>query len=772
MKTHETIQEQLSQPTTVSKIRGWLGKNKGQRRSALVAYLCEVLQLNDHRGRPRGAGVHKALRVLESRGFWELPSGQPAIRAVAQPRRLDGPVAAPREVPESVEQVQGLQLIEVRTEEEELFRTWNELILREHPLHDCCLVGRQLRYLIGSDHGWLGAIGFGSCALRLQVREEWIGWDEATRKSNQERVINMTRFLIRPEVRCQNLASRALSLCQQRVGKDYATRYGLEPWLLESFVDTEQHTGACYQAANWMPIGATAGLGRNAPAGGAKSPKAVYVYELKRDWRRLMGIPAPSTKIQAVRLEEAFQNGKWVEAEFGRADLGHQDSVQRLVRIAAAKAQNPSASYTECFAGNRHELKAYYRFIDHKREAINPQAILGGHRQRTLGRMKGLQRVLVLQDTTDLDFSKRLHCNGLGDTGKNQTGTVSHGLKMHSSLAVSEEGLPLGVLDTQIYAAHFGGEKKDPHRPIEEKESYRWLRTIRELHDLSRSVPETELICVGDRESDMYELFDYRRRHASNIHLLVRAQHNRHLEDEEPFSKLFDHLQALPVAAQAQIEVPRQREKESKPSKPGCIALPGRRAQVELKWDQVTLAAPATSSTRNLPALELYALSIVEPHPPSGAKALHWVLLTTVPISSRKQALCCLRWYTLRWRIEDWHRVLKSGCHIESHQHQTADRLARAISIDVVIAWRVMLLALLGREVPEIPCDLIFSQWECKLLNQLQPLVAPETMTEAKKKPVHRHCRYHHQPPWRGFASQRERTTGATDTATRAEALS
>ena len=89
----------------------------------------------------------------------------------------------------------------------------------------------------------------------------------------------------------------------------------------------------------------------------------------------------------------------------------------------------------------------------------------------------------------------------------------------------------------------------------------------------------------------------------------------------------------------------------------------------------------------------------------------------------------------MRWRIEEWHRVLKSGCHIESHQHHNADRLARAISIDAVIAWRVMLLALLGREIPEMPCELIFSPWECILLERLQPLVAPETITGIKK-----HC--------------------------------
>jgi len=730
MKTAETILELLSSRDAVAKVKDWLRKNKDKGRSALAMSLCGTFNISDHLGKPRIAGVHVALRQLEARGFWKLPKVQAGAPSQQQSRRLGTAVAAPEGVPEQVELVKGLRLVEVSTGEEQLFRTWNELMLTEHPLKDCRLVGRQLRYLIGSDHGWLGGIGFGSCALRLSARDEWIGWDASTRKRFQDRVINMTRFLIRPQVRCQNLASRVLSLCIERVESDFATRYGFEPWLLESFVDTEQHLGTSYQAANWLPIGTTTGRGRSAPTRPTKTPKAVYVYELTRDWRSRMGLPARSEEIKAVDLEEAFHNGNWVEAEFGNVDLGHRDRKQRLVRIATAKAQQPSAPYTECFAGNRHELKAYYRFIDSKEERVNPETILHGHRERTIGRMKNYPRVLVIQDTTDLDFSERLHCNGLGDIGKNQTGAVSQGLKMHSSLAVSEKGVPLGVLKTQIYASHYDETKKAQDRPIEEKESHRWLATIDDLNQAAEYLPETELIAIGDRESDMFELFDYRRRKAPRVHLLVRAKHNRCLEENS--RKLFDHLDALPSMAKARIEVPRQREKKSKPSKPGRIALPARTAHVHVKWDKVTLSPPDTSQTRDLQPVEIYALSIVEPHPPEGAKALRWVLLTTVPIRSRKEALLCLRWYTMRWRIEEWHRVLKSGCHIESHQHHTADRLARAICIDTVIAWRVMLLSLLGREVPEMPCELMFSSWECRLLETLQPLVAPDTMTGKK----------------------------------------
>jgi hypothetical protein len=733
MPTTHTIQQRLASAAAVALVQEWLRANRGKSRQALARHVCAALELRDARGRLRTGGTLKALRVLEARGYWRLPKAKNAQGKLGRwkPRRLGWAVAVPRQVPARAEQVKGLKLVEVRPEEEEWVRTWNELMETEHPLHDARMVGRQLRYLIGSEHGWLGAVGFGSCALRLADRDAWIGWAEPVRRQFQDRVIDMRRFLIRPSVRCENLASRALSLVTERVGADFERRYGFAPWLLESFVNTEAYEGTCYQAANWLCVGESIGRGRNGPRQRTVPCKDVYVYELNRGWRQAMGIVPKSEQIPPLSVEASLRNPQWVEAEFGAAELGHRDATQRLVRIAQAKAQNPSAPYTECLAGDRHELKAYYRFINKKHERMTPAGILSGHRQETIRRIKGYRRVLAVRDTTDLDFSQRLHCNGLGDIGKNQTGAVSQGLKMHSLLPLTESGLPLGVLGTKIYASHFDRQDKAPDRPIEEKESYRWLRDIDELIEVSEWVPDTELIAVGDRESDLFELFDYRRRKARSIHLLVRARYDRCLQDEP--LKLFAHLEGLPVMAEATITVPRQREKKGKPSQPGRIGLPARQAKVQLRWDRVRISAPKTTQTRHMLPVDLWALALTEVDPPEGAKPLRWVLLTTVPIESRKQALRCLRWYTRRWRIEEWHRVLKSGCRIEAHQHQSAAKLACAIAIDTVMAWRVMLLTLLGRQAPDLRSDLIFEPWECRLLEALQPLVAPETMRGQKK---------------------------------------
>jgi hypothetical protein len=302
--------------------------------------------------------------------------------------------------------------------------------------------------------------------------------------------------------------------------------------------------------------------------------------------------------------------------------------------------------------------------------------------------------------------------------GSNQTGAKSRGLDLHSCLAVGAiSGLPLGVLHQHGYAPQ-PAKGKDPHRPIEEKESYRWLQAYEDAAHIAAMIPQTQVISVADREGDMFELFDYRRSlPGKKAELLVRAKWDRSLEGSE--EKLFAELAAAPLAKKLSITVPRQREHASKPSTPGRPGLAAREASVEIRFKEVTVGAPQNPRTRDLPPIKLWAILVLEKHPPKGATAVQWLLLTTIPVVSVKQALKCIKWYCRRWRIEEWHRVLKSGCKILEHQNHSAKVLLRAFAIDAVIAWRIMLLALLGREVPELPSDVLFDPCECEVLGLL-----------------------------------------------------
>ena len=708
-----SIQQVLRQPEPTALVRTLLASPGVTTRAQLVQEVCRRLDFRDPKGDWRVGTTMKALRDLEAQGWWLLPKATVASSGKWNPTRLHHPVPAAVGVPARAEEVRGLQLIEVTNEAQS--QLWNELMMREHPLHQCRLVGRQLRYLVNSEHGWLGAIGFGSAALYLEDRDAWIGWTASQRMEHLPRVLQMNRFLIRPRVRCANLASQVLSLCARQVPEDFERSYGLRPWLLESFVDASQYDGGCYKAANWIRVGRTKGRGRNGPRKAGKSRKDIYLYPLVGDVQTQMGVePTPVVALDAVSGLDA---AGWAEQEFGACELGDPRRTRRLVKIVAAQAAQPSGSYSQAAGGNRHDLKGYYRFLNSQREDLNLESLLQTHRTQTIRRMKAEATALIVQDTTELNFSSRSACAGLGQIGTNQTGAQSRGLDLHSCLAVGESGRPLGVVRLHGYAPE-SAQGKDPHRPIEQKESYRWLEAYQDASLIAAMIPETRVINVTDREGDMFELFDLRRcQTGRKAELLVRANYDRCLEGSE--RKLFAELAAAPLAKTVSIAVPRQREHRAKPSDPGRPALPARTAKVQVRFKEVTLSAPQTPQTRQKPPIKLWAVYVVEQDPPTGAAAVHWLLLTSIPITSVKQALKCVRWYCRRWRIEEWHRVLKSGCKILEHQNHSAQVLLRAIALDAVIAWRIMLLALLGREVPELPAATLFDPQECEVLDLL-----------------------------------------------------
>ena len=175
-----------------------------------------------------------------------------------------------------------------------------------------------------------------------------------------------------------------------------------------------------------------------------------------------------------------------------------------------------------------------------------------------------------------------------------------------------------------------------------QKESYRWLEAYQDACVVAAMIPETKVISVTDREGDMFELFDLRRRQTGpKAELLVRAEHDRCLEGSD--RKLFAELAAMPRAKVVSIPVPRQREHLAKPSTPGRPGLPAREAKVEVRFKEVTLSAPKTPSCRHKSPLKLWAVYLLEKYPPQGAAAVRWLLLTTIPVTSVKQALKCVR---------------------------------------------------------------------------------------------------------------------------------
>ena len=283
----------------------------------------------------------------------------------------------------------------------------------------------------------------------------------------------------------------------------------------------------------------------------------------------------------------------------------------------------------------------------------------------------------------------------------------------YSVRVIARCGLPLGVLGAQCTAPT--PRAKDDLRPtsaipIEDKKTFAWITALRECNELAAELPDTRQVCVMDREADFYELFDEQRR-SRRVDLLVRAKHDRATSEE---LHLFDSVRQSPVQSQLRIHVPRQSSRAKKSKQKARPGHAQRKAQVELRYREIEFRPPASHPGKK--ALKLWVVHVLETSPPADATPLEWFLLTTCAITTPEQAQECLRWYCLRWRIEDWHRVLKSGCRIEALQHKTAERLKRAIAINLVIAWRIMLMTLLGRECPDLPAEVLFSDLEIEVL--------------------------------------------------------
>ena len=266
----------------------------------------------------------------------------------------------------------------------------------------------------------------------------------------------------------------------------------------------------------------------------------------------------------------------------------------------------------------------------------------------------------------------------------------------------------------------FGKKAKRHQLPIEEKESFKWLKSYRAVAAVQKRLPKTVLVSVGDREADVYELFREAADHPEGPKLLIRAEHNRQLQHEQ--ARLWGTLQGKPIAGIQVLQVPRQGSRAA------------REARMAIRFAAVSLCAP--TGYQGAPAISVWAVFAQEQDAPPGVKPLEWLLLTTLPVTTFEQAIEKLIWYTRRWGIEVLHRTLKSGCRIEQRQHAQVDRLEACLAIDLVVAWRIYHLSKLGREVPQAPCTVYFdeAEWQALMVFTTQnrvPPAKPPTLREA-----------------------------------------
>lgn len=408
----------------------------------------------------------------------------------------------------------------------------------------------------------------------------------------------------------------------------------------------------------------------------------------------------------------------WAVAEFADAQLHDERRTQRLIEIATVLANQPMASLPSACADPA-MLKATYRFFDSN--AIEPEAILQSHIHATSRRIDGMELVLAVQDTTELDFSHYPTTTDLGPlSGANQQGMLAH-----TTLAMTPERVPLGILAQQVWARDpddVGKRARRKHLPLCEKESLKWVTSLEAVMEESLEHPQTHFISIGDREADVYDLFLVSR--PGNVDVLVRAAWNRRVEHPEQY--LWAKAAAQPVAAVVTLEIPKRKDQ------------PARQATVEVRFGSVLLRPPKHRRREKLPPVWVWFVFAVEMNPPQGVEPVEWLLLTTCGVHHLTDALCRLDWYCCRWGIEMLHKVIKSGCRVEARHLQTASRLKRCFAVFSVIAWRILYATMLSRVLPDAPCTAILDadEWQALYCRVHQTPTLPK-QTPTLRQAVH-----------------------------------
>jgi hypothetical protein len=415
--------------------------------------------------------------------------------------------------------------------------------------------------------------------------------------------------------------------------------------------------------------------------------------------------------------------GSWIDQELAGCSFADERLGKRF-GVLMQQLSKDIGRTIPLACGDWAATKAAYRFLDNDR--VSEADILAGHFQATHARFASANgSILVLHDTTEFSFT-RSNTEAIGKTRKVASGHKNKagrqrmhtvcGILMHSSLAVTTDGLPLGLAAIKLWTRKkfkgtnalkgkgIDGGKHSVNAtriPIEKKESIRWLENVRQstanLGDASRCVH------IGDRESDIYELFC--ECESLGTKFVLRTCVDRRAEDGE--QTVNEAMDGQRVKAVHRVEV---MDAKGKPST----------AVLEVKYHRMQVCPPIGKEKR-YGDLTLTVIRAIERGKPEGRDPIEWKLITNLPVTSKAEAIEKLDWYALRWKIETFHKVLKSGCQAEDSKLRTAERLANLIAMMCILAWRVLWLTMVNRTSPELPAKLVFTDTEIQLLEHLVP---------------------------------------------------
>jgi hypothetical protein len=418
----------------------------------------------------------------------------------------------------------------------------------------------------------------------------------------------------------------------------------------------------------------------------------------------------------------------WAEVELETINLGDKRLNKRAVKLLDRLGGKPNETIPSACRGWS-ETKAAYRFFTHKN--VTCDEILKPHKEATLKRMELHDTVLLIQDTTQLNYSGQKQKECIGPLNRDN----HNGILLHPTIAVTGDGICLGVIDG------FHWQRKELHHksrdeknrinlrtPITEKESYRWINGYKIANDIANQIPNTRVVSMSDREGDIYDLYHESvvQRNDHRAEWLVRAVKSRPLLNKNGKRKannLWESVQLEKVCCYVEFEMPARKNRLA------------RKVKQVVRVKKVTLHPPTGRRGKlRCGPVEVNALIATELYPPKGEKPIEWFFITSLPIDDADSAKLILQYYLCRWQIEVFFRIYKSGCQVEKLQLTTTGRMSPCLTLYLIIAWRILYMTLVGRYQPLISCEFIFDEEEWQtiylVVKNKNPPKKPPTLYE------------------------------------------
>ena len=407
----------------------------------------------------------------------------------------------------------------------------------------------------------------------------------------------------------------------------------------------------------------------------------------------------------------------WVIGEMKTVDLNDKRLNNRLLEVLSQLGGRPTASIPAACGGHA-ETTAAYRLFDNQKATL--ASILQPHTEATRQRLAQQAVVVLGQDTTEVDLTRpEQQVVGAGPLD----GGARRGALLHPLHAFTPDGTPLGTLharawvrDEEVGCASLSRAQRAAI-PIEEKESYRWVETLRRAGEEALRCPSTQLVCTADSEADIYELLTEATAEPHRVDWIVRACQNRALRwengQETGEKYVGEHVLGQPVLFTHTIQVRGRKAKVACETRGRRQPRQSREAELEVRAARVTLRPPRRAD-RKLPEVTVNVVLVREVDPPEDDVAVEWLLLTSLPVDELEQVRLVIQYYCVRWMIEVFFRVLKSGCRVEERRFEHIDRLLACLAVYLIVAWRTLYVCRLGRSCPEVSCEAVFEPAEWK----------------------------------------------------------